>query len=586
LKVFDNGTRVIVFIIIASSFLVGTIAIIFTQSEVTRTTDLIVQEKESNLSVISDRIELRIEDAVKLVQLAGLQDAVRNVSYADSVSEKFMGIPPDLDSEKRQIAKDLLSVYPDFETMAFVLPNGDIYFVEPYAAQQNLPRLNFAYREWYQGVIANGDTYIGEAVISAATGHKVVPVAVGIYAKEDPSKMSGILVGALDLDEVQKKLRENELETNEYVLVADHKGSIVADSRIDSTNPLQLQSALDFNEVSKALEGDFGSNTQNIQGVKTFLTYQPVHVGTNNWAIISVQPYDDAFLVLNTISYQAIITIVLVTLVSVVSGYVLYRTFRSNIMLTKRLENLNQELNIQAKKLLQIDTEKAEFSAMITHELKTPLVAVVGYGSLFLNGKLGELSPNQREKFQIMHKSAQRLNELIQDILDVQKLELGKLQLEMKEASAKEMIDQSINSLKPHAESKNIELSGALKHDLKLECDSGRIIQVLNNLLTNAIKFSPNNSTIHVDAKLEDHSAVFSVKDTGIGIPVEKQTRLFTKFYQVDTSLTRKAGGTGLGLVISKGIIEAHKGKIWLASEAGKGSIFSFSVPLRERDAK
>jgi len=103
---------------------------------------------------------------------------------------------------------------------------------------------------------------------------------------------------------------------------------------------------------------------------------------------------------------------------------------------------------------------------------------------------------------------------------------------------------------------------------------------VLNNLVTNGIKFSPNNSTIDIDAKLEDHSVVFSVKDSGIGIPAEKQSKLFTKFYQVDTTLTRKAGGTGLGLVISKGIVEAHKGKIWLKSEAGKGSIFSFSVPI------
>jgi two-component system sensor histidine kinase VicK len=107
-----------------------------------------------------------------------------------------------------------------------------------------------------------------------------------------------------------------------------------------------------------------------------------------------------------------------------------------------------------------------------------------------------------------------------------------------------------------------------------------RIIQVLNNLVTNGMKFSPNNSTIEIDAKLEDHSVVFSVKDRGIGIPAEKQGKLFTKFYQVDTALTRKSGGTGLGLAISKGIVEAHKGKIWLESEAGKGSKFSFSIPV------
>jgi signal transduction histidine kinase len=113
-----------------------------------------------------------------------------------------------------------------------------------------------------------------------------------------------------------------------------------------------------------------------------------------------------------------------------------------------------------------------------------------------------------------------------------------------------------------------------------LECDSGRIIQVLSNLITNGIKFSPNNSTIVIDAKLEDHSVVFDVTDSGMGIPKEEQNRLFTKFYQGDTSLTRVAGGTGLGLVICKGIVEAHRGKIWFISEAGKGSRFSFSIPV------
>ncbi len=254
---------------------------------------------------------------------------------------------------------------------------------------------------------------------------------------------------------------------------------------------------------------------------------------------------------------------------------------------TSELEESNRQLRVaaeqiseQAKQLREADIKKSEFSAMITHELKTPLVSIIGYGSMLLNGKLGELSLNQRQKFQIMYKNAQRLSELIQDILDVQKLELGQLNLNIKQESAKDLIEQSINSLKPHAESKNVRLSNTVKSDSRLECDSGRIVQVLNNLVNNGIKFSPPNSSIEISAELVDHSVVFSVQDSGIGIPAEKQSKLFTKFYQVDTSLTRKAGGTGLGLVISKGIVEAHNGKIWFESEAGKGSIFSFTLPL------
>jgi signal transduction histidine kinase len=252
----------------------------------------------------------------------------------------------------------------------------------------------------------------------------------------------------------------------------------------------------------------------------------------------------------------------------------------------KQLREAAEQITIQANQLREADIKKSEFSAMITHELKTPLVAVIGYGSMILHGKFGELNPALKQKIQIMHENAQRLTDLIQDILDVQRLELGELHLIKKESSAKEVIEQSINALRPHADSKRIIISSNLDQDLKLECDSDRIIQVLNNLVNNGIKFSPNNSKIDIDAKLEDHSVVFSVKDRGIGIPAEKQGKLFTKFYQVDTSLTRKAGGTGLGLVISKGIVESHNGKIWFESESGKGSIFSFSVPVGEKVGK
>jgi signal transduction histidine kinase len=249
-----------------------------------------------------------------------------------------------------------------------------------------------------------------------------------------------------------------------------------------------------------------------------------------------------------------------------------------------QLQDAAAEIKEQAKQLREADVKKGEFSAMITHELKTPLVSIIGYGSMLLNGKLGELSPRQKEKLQIMYANAERLTALIQDILDVQKLELGEMHLAMKEASTTNIIQESINSLKPQAEAKGVKLTPTnLGRDLRVKCDSGRIIQVLNNLISNAVKFSPNNSKIDIDANLDTDYLIFSVKDNGKGIPKDRQDKMFLKFYQVDTSLTRKAGGTGLGLVICKGIVEAHKGKIWFESEEGKGSIFSFSLPLSEK---
>lgn len=261
----------------------------------------------------------------------------------------------------------------------------------------------------------------------------------------------------------------------------------------------------------------------------------------------------------------------------------------SNRLLLKsnrQLAEKETELKEVIAKARDVERSKQEFSSMITHELKTPLVPIIGYGSLLLNEKLGGLTPRQKEKLQIMFNSAKKLAALSQDLLDVQKLELGEIHLNMVEASASQVIESSISSLATEADARNIILINNSNGGAVLKCDPDRIAQVLNNLVNNAIKFSHEGGKIDLDAKLENASVVFSVKDYGIGIPKNKQDKIFTKFYQVDTSLTRKAGGTGLGLAVCKGIVETHGGKIWLESEEGKGSIFSFSIPVGGANGK
>lgn len=255
---------------------------------------------------------------------------------------------------------------------------------------------------------------------------------------------------------------------------------------------------------------------------------------------------------------------------------------------TSELQESNRQLQIsiaenqdKAKKLQEADVQKGEFSAMITHELKTPLVPIIGYGNMLLRGRLGELSDPQLQKLQIMYTNAERLSALIQDMLDVQKLDLGQLHLHPTQAPPRKIIEESISSLRPSAEAREIELSSRIDTDREIRCDQDRIIQVINNLVSNAIKFSANKSIITVSCTTDADNIIFSVRDSGSGIPKEKQDKLFSKFYQVDTTLARKAGGTGLGLVICKGIVEAHGGRMWFESEEGKGSLFSFSLPLK-----
>jgi signal transduction histidine kinase len=237
--------------------------------------------------------------------------------------------------------------------------------------------------------------------------------------------------------------------------------------------------------------------------------------------------------------------------------------------------------------LHEADIVKEEFSAMVTHELKTPLVPIIGYSELLLDGTLGSLTEKQTETVRVISTSASSLMRLISDLLDARKLELGKMKIEKREVSAKEIVEHCVTGFKPLAQARGINLTAKVEQEqpndrLMLTCDGKRIRQVLDNLVNNAIKFSPANvGKIEVSVKKEEvrGNMLFSVKDNGTGIPKEKQRNIFQKFYQADTSMTRNAGGTGLGLAISKGIIEAHDGTIWFESEPGVGTTFYFLIP-------
>jgi len=225
------------------------------------------------------------------------------------------------------------------------------------------------------------------------------------------------------------------------------------------------------------------------------------------------------------------------------------------------------------------DLAKDEFLAMITHELKTPLVPIQGYSDILLNEHLGELNQQQKERLSIIKSSAETLLGIISDLLDVQKLEIGKLRMKKEVSDIKESIIKSVNAILPQAEKQKIELTFKAVNCV-IYHDPERIKQVLTNLIKNAINaVEPGNGKIEVIMDDCPSEIKISVKDNGIGIPKEKQKDLFKKFYQVDTSLTREKGGSGLGLAICKGIIENHGGDILVESETGEGATFSFSLP-------
>jgi len=232
----------------------------------------------------------------------------------------------------------------------------------------------------------------------------------------------------------------------------------------------------------------------------------------------------------------------------------------------------------------KIEIAKDEFLAMITHELKTPLVPIQGYADILLGGHLGELNKNQKERVEIIKSSSESLLQLISDLLDAQKLELGQLKIKAQVNNLKSTLDKIIAAMAPQAISDQVELTHNLKGDSYALYDEERIQQVLANLIKNSIR-AVQPKTGKVEVLVEDYKNDYKiyVRDNGKGIPKTAMDKIFKKFYQVDTSTTREKGGSGLGLAISKGIIEAHGSEIQFESELGIGTTFSFILPKTQK---
>lgn len=225
---------------------------------------------------------------------------------------------------------------------------------------------------------------------------------------------------------------------------------------------------------------------------------------------------------------------------------------------------------------------KDEFSAMITHELNTPLVPILGYCKMLKTSMLGRIEQEQLEAIEIIEKNAKRLEMLIADIMDVRKLDLNKLRFKIDDLSMDEFFSNIDSDYKKILDGKKCQfIINPCDKLLVIKTDKSRLRQVFDNLISNSIKFVPeNNGKIEVGCIKENQDLVFYVKDNGVGISQEKQKELFQKFYQIDTSERRPIGGTGLGLAISKGIVEKLGGTISVESDGKTKTTFYVRFPL------
>ena len=259
------------------------------------------------------------------------------------------------------------------------------------------------------------------------------------------------------------------------------------------------------------------------------------------------------------------------------------KKFHTKIFINKILienENIGVVVLVQdITKLKKINQMKTDFVSTVSHEFKTPLTSMGMAVNMLAEGK--NLNEDQKECVNIIKEDNERLNVLVNDLLDLSRIESGKTVMNIKENSVFEIINNAVNPLKKLFETENIICKiGNIDLTYKVNADFNRITWVMTNLLTNAVKYKDNSRQlkIEINAKKDEDKIVFSVKDNGIGIDEEFHEKIFNKFIRVSVSEDGKVTGTGLGLSICKGIVEAHKGKIWVESKKGEGSIFYFEL--------
>lgn len=235
----------------------------------------------------------------------------------------------------------------------------------------------------------------------------------------------------------------------------------------------------------------------------------------------------------------------------------------------------------------KIDKMKSEFVSTVSHELRTPLTSISGALGLISSGALGKFEPQIQSMLDIAYRNSQRLNHLINDLLDIEKLIAGEMTFNIRKQPLRLILQSTLESVSAYARQYNVEFiqSGCTDNDFVM-VDNIRLQQVLNNLLSNAAKFSPAGSQIRIVTQSRDNKLRISVIDNGPGIPEEFRTRIFTKFSQADSSDTRQKGGTGLGLAISKELIERMQGTIGYLSTAGQGTCFYIELPAIAPDAQ
>jgi signal transduction histidine kinase/DNA-binding response OmpR family regulator len=464
-------------------------------------------------------------------------------------------------------------------------------------------------------------------VLRARGTADVAAVVIAVPLLDSQHRIAGYLAGTVDLDAVQRLSSYSQVGAHSQAVVVDSSGHVIADPRDDwRLQAKDLSSEGVFRQAVTSGSGvawytDLDGNVPSVAGFASVPSVNwrvwvsqpvaelraeltPLIIGTLEWLLVAVvfalvlaflatawlsRPVDQLGRAAGRMAKgdfsqgakirQPFAARELISLAETFNQMAAqistaYQTLEEKVaQRTAELQTLNQEL-ARANKL------KSEFLANVSHELRTPLSAIIGFSQILLDGIDGPLNEEQQQDVQQVNKSGQSLLGLINQILDLSKIEAGKMELALERVDLHEVVAQVVESMRPLAQEKGLQIEVRLPSDVPaVEADPARVKQIVINLLSNAIKFTEKGQ-IEIRAQPSGRMLRVSVKDTGIGISPEAQKLIFEEFVQGDGSSTRRHGGTGLGLSIVRKLVEMHGGAITVISEPGMGSTFTFTVPV------
>ena len=490
-----------------------------------------------------------------LLSLAGRPDLVSAVERSDKPS-------------LMAIMKQAHELSPEFGFVSIYDPSGNLLAIDP--ADQIVGR-NFAFRDWYKGVIRSWTPYVSELYQTAARSNEMV-AAVAVPVKSSRGAPIAILMAPNSIDTMRHWNRFVSASSSRFVEIVDQHGRNAFGKTDEAAD-----ASLSFEPVRRALAHESGSGVFQRAGEPVQAAYQPIpSVG---WGVVIAIPMRDVRSAVSQFERPLLFLGLIFVGIAMVLGSVSAGLSRQLHDREVQLEGKNYELDLRNREVERANQMKSRFLASMSHELRTPLNAILGFSQLLTDGGAGVLNAKQLKWAEHVHKAGKHLLSLINDILDLAKIEAGHVELSIESFAVSSALPEVLSNVRPLAMSKQLQVVLSCDPGLTIKADRLRFKQVFYNLLSNAIKFTSTGG-VRIDATVEGQMAKFVVADSGVGIRAEDLGVIFEEFRQVGDDSNTAREGTGLGLAITKRLIEQQGGVIRAESQIGVGTRFTFVLPL------